>query len=413
MLDIRFIRDNPQEVKDSIHRRGLSVDIDRLLALDLQRRKLIVELEAIQSKRNTLAANSKGQKPTDQQISTGKELKGQHENLEPQLNTIQIEYSQILSEVPNTIANGTPDGGQENNQEIEKWGDTQLDFNPKDHLEISELYDLYDFDSGSKVSGSKFYFTKHKAVKLWQAIQMATQEIVEEAGYQLIGVPHLVSSRVAEGTGFLPKGEENQNYTDPSQDLVMIATSEIPLTGLHTDEVLNLSEPIKYAGISPAYRLEAGSYGKFGKGLYRTHQFDKLEMYVYCKAEQSNDLLQEILNIEKSICQKFAVPYRVVRIASGDLSAPAYQKYDVEYYSPIDKCYRELTSCSNCTDYQSRNFNIKYKPRAGTAQYAHTLNGTAVVSSRMPIAILENHQSADGIIHLPDAIAKYYGKSEL
>ncbi len=407
MIDIKLIRENPDVVRDSIKRRGLAIDVDKVLELDRQRVALIQQTESLRSK---LKIDGK---PTADELANLQETKKRFEQAHSELEKLTSEYNELFSQIPNTISIGTPDGGEENNQEIERWGDTQLDFNPKDHLELSELYDLYDFHAGSKVSGNKFYFTKHKAVKLWQAIQMATQEIVEEAGYRLIGVPHLVSSKVAEGTGFLPKGKENQNYTDPSQDLVMIATSEIPLTGLHMDEVLKLDEPIKYAGISPSYRLEAGAYGKFSKGLFRTHQFDKLEMYVYCRAEQSDDVLQEILNIEKSICQAFVVPYRVVRTASGDLSAPAYHKYDVEYYSPVDKCYRELTSCSNCTDYQSRNLNIKYKDQAGKAQYAHTLNGTAVVSSRMPIAILENHQSVDGIVHLPDAIAKYYGKSEL
>ncbi len=407
MIDIKLLRENPDVVRDSIKRRGLAIDVDKVLGLYQKRIALIQQTESLRSK---LKIDGK---PTVDELANLQEIKKRFEQAHSELEKLTSEYNELFTQIPNTIATGTPDGGEENNQEIERWGDTQLDFNPKDHLELSELYDLYDFEAGSKVSGNKFYFTKHKAVKLWQAIQMATQEIVEEAGYQLIGVPHLVSSKVAEGAGFLPKGEEHQNYTDSSQDLVMIATSEIPLTGLHMDEVLTLDEPIKYAGIGPSYRLEAGAYGKFSKGLYRTHQFDKLEMYVYCKAEQSDDVLQEILNIQKSICQAFVVPYRVVRIASGDLSAPAYQKYDVEYYSPIDKCYRELTSCSNCTDYQSRNLNIKYKDQAGRAQFAHTLNGTAVVSSRMPIAILENHQSADGIVHLPDAIAKYYGKNEL
>lgn len=413
MLDIRYIRDNTEAVQQSIARRGLVLDVEELLTVDATRRRLIAEIEAVQGSRNTIASQGKTTKPSNEQISQGKELKSQHEALEQELNSTLALYNDLLSEVPNIIAEGTPDGDEESNQEIDKWGNTELGFEPKDHLEISKLYNLYDFEAGAKVSGSKFYFTRHKAVKLWQAIQLATQEIVEAAGFELISVPHLVTTEVAAGTGFLPKGEENQNYLDKEQGLVLIATSEIPITGLHSNEVLELGSAIKYAGISPCYRLEAGSYGKFSKGLYRTHQFDKLEMYVFCKADQSAATLQAILKIERQICEQFEIPYRVVRIAAGDLSAPAYEKYDVEYYSPVDQRYRELTSCSNCTDYQARNLNIRYRDDDGKLVFAHTLNGTAVVSSRMPIAILENHQTADGRVILPKPIAKYYGSDEL
>ena len=413
MLDIRYIRDNPKEVQQSITRRGLVMDVEELLAVDTTRRRLIAELEVVQASRNAIASQGKNAKPSTEQISRGKELKSQHEALELELNNTLAHYNELLSEVPNIIAEGTPDGDEENNQEIYKWGNTDLGFEPKDHLEISELYNLYDFEAGAKVSGNKFYFTRHKAVKLWQAIQLATQEIVEAAGFELISVPHLVSTEIAAGSGFLPKGEENQNYLDKEQNLVLIATSEIPITGLHSNEVLELGSAIKYAGISPCYRLEAGAYGKFSKGLYRTHQFDKLEMYVFCRADQSDATLQAILKIERHICEQFEIPYRVVRIAAGDLSTPAYEKYDVEYYSPVDGRYRELTSCSNCTDFQARNLNIRYRDEAGKLAFAHTLNGTAVVSSRMPIAILENHQTADGKIKLPKPIAKYYGSDEL
>lgn len=413
MIDIKLLRENPQIVKESIKRRGLNVDIDALLELDTNRRAKIAELESLQAKRNTLASEVGKGKPSAEQIGVGRDLKSQHESIESELKKIDTHFVELLSEVPNLIADGTPDGGEESNKEIEKSGNTEVDFEVKDHMQINELYGLYDFESGAKVAGNKFYFTRHKAVKLWQAILLATQQIVEEAGFELVAVPHMVSNEVAAGTGYLPKGEESQNYVDSEQGLVMIATSEIPLTGMHKDEILNLSSPLMYAGISPCYRLEAGAYGKFSKGLYRTHQFEKLEMYIFCRADESDAKLKQILEIEKTICESFKIPYRVVRIAAGDLSAPAYEKYDVEYYSPAEKEYRELTSCSNCTDYQARNLNIRYRDENGTMQYAHTLNGTAVVSSRMPIAILENHQTKDGKIKLPEIIAKYYGSSEL
>lgn len=406
MLDIRQIREKPEAVKSSIKRRGLHIDIDHLLDLDAKRRRLVSEYDEIQQQRNTLAGEVSG-RPSESQIKLGKDLKFQHENIANDLTKITKEYSDLLNQVPNLIAEGTPDGGEESNQQIEAWGDAKK--GGKDHLELNELHGLYDFEAGAKVAGNKFYFSRHKAVKLWQAIQFATQEIVENAGFELLGVPNLVNSEVAEGTGYLPRGGEQQNYVDTEQDMVLIATSEIPITGFHSNEVLDLSEPKRYAALSPCYRLEAGAYGKHSKGLYRVHQFDKLEMYIFCQADQSEDLLQEILRIEKQICEAFDIPYRVVRIAAGDLSAPAYEKYDVEYFSPAEGEYRELTSCSNCTDYQARNLNIRYKDSEGKKHFAHTLNGTAVVSSRMPIAILENHQQADGSIKLPKILHKYYG----
>lgn len=406
MLDIRVIRENPEMVKDSIRRRGIRLELDQLLDLDDQRRNLISKYEEVQKQRNTLAAEVTT-KPTDMQVALGKDLKSQYESIATDLKSVELKYEELLSQVPNLIAEGTPDGGEESNLEIESWGDKKQ--GGKDHLELNELHNLYDFEAGSKVAGNKFYFTRHKGVKLWQSIQLVVQEIIEQSGFELLAVPHLVNTEIAAGTGYLPKGEEQQNYIDSEQGLVMIATSEIPLTGFHKDEVLDLSTPKKYTAQSPCYRLEAGAYGKHSKGLYRVHQFDKLEMYIFCQSDQSDQLLQEILAIEKRICQSLEIPYRVVRIAAGDLSAPAYEKYDVEYYSPVENEYRELTSCSNCTDYQARNLNISYKDHEGKKQFAHTLNGTAVVSSRMPIAILENHQQADGSILLPKVLHKYYG----
>ncbi len=413
MLDIRYIRENPEVIKDSIVRRATPVDIDRLLDLDETRRKLIGEIESLQAKRNNLAKESSGGKPTESQIKLGRDLKTEHETLETELNKVDVEYQQLLQSVPNIIAPNTPDGGEEANREEKKWGEFEFDFQPKDHIELASLHDLFDFEAGAKVAGNKFYFLKDKAVRLWQAIELCAQDIVREEGFELMSVPHMVTTEVAEGTGYMPRGEENQNYVDSNQGLVMIATSEIPLTGYHKDEVIDVYEPKKYVGLSTCYRLEAGTYGKFSKGLYRTHQFEKLEMYVFCKPDASDAMLQNILKIEEKICQALEIPYRITRTASGDLSAPAYEKYDLEYWDPIEKAYRELTSCSNCTDYQARNLNVRYRDENGKLAFVHTLNGTAVVSSRAPIAILENHQQKDGSVKIPMALQKYYGADVL
>lgn len=407
MIDIQLIRDDPKTVQDSIARRGLDVDITHLLSLDKQRRELLTELEQRRAKLKLSG------KPTPAELAKLQKLKKDQEKLQAEFNGVDEKYIDLLKQVPNLLADNTPDGGEENNREESKWGKTKLTFTAKDHEALNEINDLYNFEAGAKVAGAKFYFLKDKAVRLWQAIERCSQDIIRAEGFEVMQVPHMVNYEIADGTGYMPRGEENQNYIDEAQKLVMIATSELPLTGYHKDDVLDLANPRLYGGLSTCYRLEAGAYGKFSKGLYRTHQFEKLEMYVFCRPEDSTQWLQKILGIEEKICQTLEIPYRVVRIAAGDMSAPAYEKYDIEYFSPAEGEYRELTSCSNCTDYQARNLNIRFRNTDGKLEFVHTLNGTAVTSSRNLIAILENHQQKDGTVKIPKALQKYYGSSTL
>lgn len=407
MIDIKLLRDKPELFQTSVDRRGLKLNIAEILELDKTRNGLLQLTEALRSQLKVEG------KPTAEQLVQLQSVKQEYEQSQAQLDTITQQYSELIQQVPNLIAENTPDGGEDANRVDKTWGENTLSFEPKDHIELNDINDLFDFEAGAKVAGSKFYFTKAKLLRLWQALELYAQDIVAKEGFELMGVPHMVNYDIAAGTGYMPKGEENQNYIDKDQGLVMIATSEIPLTGYHKDEVLNLDTTKLYAGLSPSYRLEAGAYGKYSKGLYRVHQFEKLEMYVFCKPEESNEWLQKIVAIEERICQGLNLPYRVLRIAAGDLSAPAYEKYDIEYFSPADKAYHELTSCSNCTDYQARNLNIRYRNEHGDLDFVHTLNGTAAVSSRLPIAVLENYQQADGTVRVPDALQQYYGNDVL
>ncbi len=407
MIDIKKLRENSQPYQESAVRRGVEVDIEELLKLDRDRAELIQKSETLRSQ---LKIDGK---PTEEELEALKVKKKEYESISKNLDKITSKYHDILSQVPNLLANDTPDGDENNNREERRWGKTELQFEARDHVELGEINNLFDFEAGAKVSGAKFYFTKDKMLRLWQAIELFAQNIVRKEGFEMMGVPHMVNYDVAAGTGYMPRGEENQNYIDSDQKLVLIATSEIPITGYHKDDVLDLAEPKLYAGLSPSYRLEAGAYGKFSKGLYRTHQFEKLEMYVFCHPDQSNNWLQKIVEIEEKICQELNIPYRVVRIAAGDMSTPAYEKYDLEYFSPAEKDYRELTSCSNCTDFQARNLNIRYRTENGKLDYVHTLNGTTVVSSRMTIAILENYQQVDGTVKIPEVLQKYYGAEVL
>lgn len=413
MLDIRYIRENAELVQKKAEEKGYKVDIKKLLELDDQRRQMLADVESLRAQRNALTESAKGQKPSDEQITKGKQLKDQLAESENRFKPIDEEYSKLMGEVPNVTPDDTPLGGEEANREEKKWGDTvDKGFEVKDHAAWAEAKGLIDFERGAKVAGNKFYFLKGSLVELELALAQLGLAAVKKHGFWPMSVPHLVNTRTLEGAGFSAKGEEKQIYKVEGEDLNLIATAEIPLTGFFADEIIpNDWLPAPMAGWSPAYRVEAGAYGKHSQGLYRVHQFNKLELYVYCKPEDSEDWHQKLLAIEEEICQQLNIPYRVVRIAAGDLGAPAFKKYDIEYWTPVDKTYRELMSCSNVTDYQARRLNIRYKTGNGT-NYVHTLNATAAAMSRLIIAIIENFQDKEGNVRIPEALQPYMGNRQ-
>lgn len=396
--------------------KGYEVDVSQLLGFDDKRRELLQKTEELRRRRNELSATGKGQKPGEEQVEEGRRLKDELADLEHQLASIDKEYEVLHASVPNVFPDDTPLGGEEANTEVKKWGETgDRDFEVKDHLTWAEERGLLDFERGAKVAGAKFYYTKGSLVELELAILQLGLKTAVEHGFVPFLVPHLVNSRVIDGAGFAARSaEEQQIYKIENEDLNLIATAEIPLTGYHMDEILAEAElPKLYGGFSPSYRMEAGAYGKHSKGLYRVHQFNKLELYVYCKPEESEDWHQKMVALEEDFCQKLEIPYRIVRIAAGDLGAPAYKKFDVEYWSPADKSYRELTSCSNVTDYQARRLNIRYKKADGSTQFVHTLNGTLAAMSRIPIALIENRQGKDGNVSVPAALQPFMGGQTL
>ncbi len=409
MIDLKRLKQNPEDYKDSARRRGIAVDIDKLLVLEGERGQLQQQIEGLRSQ-----LNFKG-KPSAEQLATLQDTKAELEKLDAKLAKSDEAYAELLWTVPNLLDDNTPDGGEEGNLPISHHGDTtKRDFDVIDHATYSEQHDLLDFERGAKVAGAKFLFSKGQAVRLEMSVMRMAMDLLETAGFTLMGVPHMVNSKIAAGTGFLPRGEERQIYKIEGEDLNLIATAELPLTGYHAEEIIDpASLPLAYVGISPCYRMEAGAYGKHSKGYFRVHQFDKLEMYIYCKPEDSATWHDKILAIEEQIVQLLEIPYRVVRIAAGDLGAPAYKKFDVEYWSPVDGEYRELTSCSNCTDFQARRLAIRTRDSEGKTVICHTLNGTAIAFSRTYIALLENHQTADGTVRIPEALQPYYGGSVL
>ena len=410
MIDLRDLRQNPDPYRQSAQQRGFDAAvIDAALKHDEARNKLLQEVEQLRSE-----LNLKG-KPTEAELAKLQTTKTKLTKLEAELSSLEEKLNDQLVRIPNLMAPNTPEGGEENKRQERSWGEhPKPNFELKDHLTLAGANGWLDFERGAKVAGSKFYFLQGSLVSLEFAITQFILAKLSAAGFTPMIVPHMVSGRILEATGYQPRGEENQSYEIAGDDLTLIGTAEIPLTGYFADEILSAARlPTAFIGHSPAYRREAGAYGKYSKGLYRVHQFNKLEMYIFCLPEESNDWHQKLVKLEEDICQALELPYRVVRIAAGDLGAPAYEKYDVEYWSPVENEYRELMSCSNVTDYQARRLNVRYRGDDGKTHFVHTLNGTAAAFSRLPIALLENHQQSDGSVRLPKVLEPYYGGTTL
>ena len=414
MLDIQFIRENADLVAKKSRQKGYEVNVQRLLGLDKERIELLQQVEELRRQRNEQSAQAKGQKPSPEQIEAGRELKDRLAKLEQQQTSVDKSYLELLEAIPNVFPDDTPEGGEENNREETKWGEPRQD-DVVDHLSWGEANGSIDFERGAKVAGAKFYFLKGDLVQLELAVFQFGLQLAAKYGFTPITVPNLVNSKTIKGTGFMARGDEDQIYKIEGEDLNLIATAEIPITGFHSDEILETAKlPLLYAGLSPAYRKEAGAYGRHSRGLYRVHQFNKLELYVFCKPEDSEHWHQKLVELEEELCQNLGIPYRKVRIAAGDLGQSAYKKFDIEYWSPADKSYRELMSCSNVTDYQARRLNIRYKNEAGQTEYVHTLNGTAAAFSRLSIALIENFQTKQGKLKVPESLQPFMGgRSEI
>lgn len=413
MLDIRYIRENADRVQESAKNKGYNdVSIARLLDTDEQRRQLQQQVDELRTQRNEIASQMKGGKPAPELVEKGRSLKGKLAELESELHDVDADFQAQMDAVPNVTLEDVPLGGEEDSVEVKAWGDRRQ--SAEDHLEFATQRGWLDFERGAKVAGTKFYYIKGDLMLLENAIYQYALNLLISKGFTPMTVPHMVSGRVARGSGFAPKSHKESNeYFIDGEDTMLIGTAEAPLTGFHADEIIDEKKlPLLYAGYSPCYRKEAGAAGKFSRGLFRVHQFNKLEMYIFCTPEQSVQMHEKILSIEEEIWQNLGVPYHVVNIAAGDLGAPAAKKYDIEYWSPVDNQYRELTSCSNCTDFQARNLNIRVRRSDGSLQVLHTLNGTAVSLARSLVAIIENYQTDDGKLRVPEVLRPYLGNRE-
>lgn len=414
MLDINFIRQNFDLVEKSTKEKGYQVDIKQLLKLDDQRRATLQTVESLRRTRNEISAQMKNGRPDPELIEQGKQLKIDLADREAELTKIEADFTRILKSIPNIIFADVPLGGEECSVEIKSWGGKKSADQAVDHLDYALSRDWVDFERGAKVAGTKFYYLKNELALLENAlIQFGLQKVLEK-GFNFITVPDLVSSKVLEGTGFNPRtSDQSDEYFIENTDLALIATAEISLTGYHMDEIIDEKDlPLLYAGLSACFRKEAGSAGKHTRGLFRVHQFNKLEMYAFTLPEKSQETHEKILAIEEEIWQELGIPYRVINIAAGDLGAPAAKKYDVEYWSPIDQVYREITSCSNCTDFQARNLNIRVRRASGEIETLHTLNGTAISLARTLVAVIENYAKKNGKLTVPAVLRPYLNNKE-
>lgn len=410
MLDINFIRKNQELVEKSAHEKGYNdVNISELLELDDKRRELIKAVDNLRQQRNELSNQMKGGKPNPELIAKVKDIKAKLAESEPKLDELEKELNTKLKHVPNIIFEDVPLGGEECSVEIAKWGENKTE--GVDHLDYATKRGWLDFERGAKVAGAKFYYLKDGLALLENALlQFGIKKILEH-GFHYMTVPDMVSSKVLEGCGFNPRSsEQSDEYYIEGEDLAMIATAEMPITGFHMNEIIDEKDlPLCYAGYSACFRKEAGTYGKYTRGLFRVHQFNKLEMYVFCLPENSKSMHEKILKIEEEIWQELGIPYHVINIAAGDLGAPAAKKYDLEYWSPVNQKYQELTSCSNCTDFQARSLNIRVRREDGEIEMLHTLNGTAISLARTMVAFIENYAEADGKLHIPKVLQPYLG----
>ena len=420
MLDRKFILENVSLVEKNCRDRGVVVDVQKLATLEQQRRNL--QAEAEEANRQANAASKAIGKAADEQErelrkEEGRQLRGKKDALHAEVEGLEIQISEIHSRIPNLSHPSAPVGADDAaNRELNR-GKTPVpafDFTPKDHVELGDMLGLFDFDAGGKVAGHGFYYLKNEAVLLELALQQFVMRMLIEREFTPVITPDLARTEILQGVGFIPRGPETQIYSIADSDLNLIATAEITLGGMYADTVLTREQlPIRMCGLSHCYRTEAGAAGRASRGLYRVHQFTKVEMFAFTHPDDSEKTLDEFCSLECEIFDTLGIPFRVVDTATGDLGGPAYRKFDLEAWMPgrgDGGAFGEVTSTSNCTDYQARRLGIRYKNKGekGT-HFVHTLNGTAVAISRALIAILENYQQADGSVLVPEALRQYVG----
>ncbi|MFZ5932535.1 MAG: serine--tRNA ligase [Patescibacteria group bacterium] len=409
MLDIQFIRENTEKVKKGVTAKQIDASlVDQVLELDAKRRKLIAEVEELREKRNKIAKEGKASEE-------GKKIKEELKDKGSELSKVEEEYKDALSQIPNLPAGDVKEGKDESqNDVVRSWGEPEkFDFKVRDHLDLGEALGVIDVERAAKVSGTRFGYLKGDAALLeFALVQFALENLIKE-GFTPVIPPVLIKKKSMWGMGYLEHGGEENMYVLEKDNLILVGTSEQSLGPMHAGETLPASKlPLRYVGFSPCFRREAGTYGKDTRGIMRVHQFDKVEMFSFTKPEDSDKEHEYLLSLEERLLQALKIPYRLVKMCSGDLGAPAARKYDLEAFMPGQGEYREVTSTSNTTDFQARRLGIKYQ-NGDKADYVHTLNGTAFAIGRTIIAILENYQQKDGSVVIPEVLRKWVGKDKI
>ncbi|MCG8649055.1 MAG: serine--tRNA ligase [Pirellulales bacterium] len=419
MLDRKFIIQNPAAVGENCQRRGVSCDVDQIVALDQQRLEKLQLAQDLNRRANEVSkqiSSAKSNEERQELIEQGRRLRQEKDSAQRQHDDLDQEIRAIQVLIPNMTHPDVPTGGEEDAKELffGKTPKPEFDFEPLDHLQIGEKHDLFDFEGGARVAGAGFYFLKNAAVRLDLALQQFAVGFLAQRNFTPVATPDLALTSILQGTGFNPRGPETQIYSIENTELNLVATAEITLGGMMSGQTLEVEQlPLRLCGLSHCFRTEAGAAGRASKGLYRVHQFTKVEMFAFTTPDQSDSIHEEMRQLECEIFDALEVPYRVIDTASGDLGGPAYRKFDLEAWMPgrgEGGAWGEVTSTSNCTDYQARRLNVRFK-RTGQkgTEFVHTLNGTAIATGRAMIAILENHQRADGSIAVPKALQPWLG----
>lgn len=413
MLSIEFIRENSDLIKKALQNKKFECDIDRLLEVDQRRRDLIPHIEELRALKNKVSKEIPTL-PNDQKqakVAEMKQVSDELKTLEPELQEIEAEFDLLMLQVVQVPAADVPVGKDESeNVLVREWGTVPtFDFEVKSHIDLALDLNIVEFERAAKIAGGRAYMLKNEGLLLERAVLNYALDFIREKGFEIMSVPHLVRERAMIGTGYYPFGTEDA-YQTAKDDLHLIGTAEVVLTSFFMDEILDLDDaPRKIAGISPCYRREAGSYGKDTKGLYRIHQFNKVEQVVFCKPEDSIKLHQYILNNAEEFLQSLELPYRVMQLCTGDLGPGQVEKFDIETYMPSREGYGETHSASRFHDFQSRRLNIRYRDKDVKMQFVHTLNNTVIATPRILIPLLENNQLADGSVKIPKALHPYMG----
>jgi seryl-tRNA synthetase len=418
MLDLKLIRDNLEEVRANVARRHVTADPDLVVRFYDQRNQLLKELETLRAARNANADRMKGKLSAEERaplIEEGKRLKESIAELEKRHEETEKKLTEEALKIPNMSHPSAPVAeGEAGNLQLRTWGSPpSFSFAPRDHVQIGQALDLIDFETGAKVAGQKFYYLKNQAVILELALVRYAMDTLMREGFTPMITPDVAREEIVAGHGFNPRGPESNIYPVEGTDLCLVATAEFTLGGYNAGRVLPAEQlPVRFAGLSHCFRREAGAAGQFSKGLYRVHQFTKVEMFVFCLPSDSEAMLDRLIGVEEKIFQGLEIPYRIVDTCTGDLGGPAYRMFDIEAWMPgrgEKGEWGEITSASNCTDYQARRLGIRFKDQGGRNPFVHTLNGTALAVSRTLIALLENFQTADGGVQIPAALAAYTG----